>query len=103
MGQRGERVEIETRWQGDDPGVLSVYQAPKSPQFKRSSSLARGGEASLRSYGPSPRLLRAARPLAFVRVEEALPQADALGRDLDQLFVLDVSDRLFQRHDPGRG
>src|SRR5690606_19955739 len=42
-------------------------------------------------------------PLAFVRVEVALAQADALGGHFDQLVVLDVSDRLLQRHLARRG
>jgi hypothetical protein len=38
-----------------------------------------------------------------MRVEEALADADHLGRDLDQLVVLDVGDRLLEAHAARRG
>src|SRR5882724_12074246 len=36
--------------------------------------------------------------LALVRVEELLAQADRFRRHLDELVVLDIGERLFQRH-----
>src|SRR5207302_10608166 len=62
-------------------------------------------------WSPSPSKLRAElsrfqlprRPLPLMRVEEPLPDPDRLGRDLDQLVVLDVGDRLFQAHPARRG
>src|SRR3954452_6592184 len=42
-----------------------------------------------------PRLFGA---LAVVGVEEFFAQANRFGRDLDQLIVLDIGQRLFQRH-----
>src|SRR5439155_27246056 len=39
-----------------------------------------------------------ARPPPVVDVEQALAHADRLGRDLDQLVVLDIGDRLFEAH-----
>ena len=41
--------------------------------------------------------------LAVDRVEQALAQTDVLGRDLDQLVVLDVLESLFQRESTRRG
>src|SRR5258708_16245517 len=55
------------------------------------------GSARLARLGP-PRLA-----LAVVRIHEALSQPDRLRRHFDQLVVLDVGDRLFQRHPARRG
>src|SRR5690606_7588029 len=45
----------------------------------------------------------ARRPLALVRVEVTLTQANALRSNLDQLIILDVGDRLFEGHPARRG
>src|SRR5580698_8242415 len=55
----------------------------------------------IRSTGPGDlrhRLLALFRALAIVRVEEFLAQPDRFRRHLDQLVVLDIGQRLFQRH-----
>src|SRR5690606_38629417 len=41
--------------------------------------------------------------LALVRIEVALAQADALRCHFDQLVVLNIGDRLLERHPPRRG
>src|SRR4029077_19778773 len=41
--------------------------------------------------------------LAFVRIEELLAQANRFGRHFDQLVILDIGERLFQRHADRRG
>src|SRR4028119_1441463 len=51
----------------------------------------------------SSRFAPPALPLPLMRIQEALPQPDALRRHLDQLVVLDVGDGLFQGHALGRG
>src|SRR5882672_5938023 len=54
---------------------------------------ARSGHRFLGLYGP----------LAVVGVEELLAQPDRLRGHLDQLVVLDIGQRLFQRHLDRRG
>src|SRR5437899_2595138 len=81
-----------------------------------SISLARASpelpQPAVGEWSPSPSKLRAEllsrfelprRPLALMRVEEALADPDRLRRDLDQLVVLDVGDRLLQAHAARRG
>ncbi|KIU01546.1 hypothetical protein QU38_01070, partial [Staphylococcus aureus] len=48
-------------------------------------------------------VLRAAGALALVRIEVALAQADLGRRHLDHLVIVDVRDRLLQRHLLRRG
>jgi hypothetical protein len=43
------------------------------------------------------------RPLALMRVEQELADADILRRHLDQLIIVDIGDGLFQRHDSWAG
>ena len=75
-------------------GIGDSYIRQESQEVLPIPALARG---LLSRFLPSPRLL----PL--VRVEQRLPQPDALRRDLDHLVVVDVGDRLFERYGPYKG
>ena len=78
---------------------------PASAVSSRCSGGAfRAGVAAL--GGPaSPQAASALRDcaLALVRIQIPLPDPDHLRRHLDQFVVLDVGDRLLQRHPLGRG
>ena len=47
-------------------------------------------------------LARAGLPFAFMRVQIPFAQTHGIRRDLNQFVVINVSNRLFQRHNDGR-
>ena len=63
----------------------------------------RAAATLLRRASASAAQLRPRRPLALVRIQEALAQPDRLRRHLDHLVVVDVCDRLLQRRALRRG
>src|SRR6185437_1546817 len=85
MGETCEGRMASSEWR---IGYSKASRA-KTPLFATRHSLF----ASL-----SHRFLGLFRALAVVGVEELLAQPDRFRRDLDQLVVLDIGERLFQRH-----
>src|SRR6187402_928107 len=81
-------------------GWSSTPESVRPAETNAKSAVVIGSSAARAGAG-SALLARGLLPL--VRIEIALAQPDALRGHLDQLVVLDVGDRLLERHPPRRG